>query len=69
MSEFTLQQYTNDEVNRIMLINKFTPGPWWFQWSVLGWGIGLAFHFKAIFFPHGKKYDNRVFNKPFMAKP
>jgi len=38
----------------LLLINNFTPGPWWFQWSVLGWGIGLAFHFKAIFFSHRK---------------
>ena len=42
----------------LLLINKFTPGPWWFQWSVLGWGIGLAFHFKATFFPHAKRFEN-----------
>jgi hypothetical protein len=41
----------------LLLINNFTPGPWWFQWSVLGWGIGLAFHFKAIFFPHANKFE------------
>ena len=40
----------------LLIINIFTPGPWWFQWSVLGWGIGLAFHFKATFFPHGKEF-------------
>ena len=40
----------------LLLINNFTPGPWWFQWSVLGWGIGLACHFKAVFFPHVKKF-------------
>lgn len=39
----------------LLLINNFTPGPWWFQWSVLGWGIGLAFHFKAVFFPGDKR--------------
>jgi hypothetical protein len=43
----------------LLLINNFTPGPWWFQWSVLGWGIGLAFHCKAIFFPNGKKFEKR----------
>lgn len=43
----------------LLLINNFTSGPWWFQWSVLGWGIGLAFHFKAIFFPHIKKFQKR----------
>ena len=41
----------------LLLINQFTPGPWWFQWSVLGWGIGLAFHFKAIFLTHTKKFE------------
>jgi hypothetical protein len=44
----------------LLFINNFTPGPWWFQWSVLGWGIGLAFHFKAIFFTDGKKYKKRI---------
>ena len=39
----------------LLLINHSTPGPWWFQWSVLGWGIGLAFHFKAVYFPGGKR--------------
>ncbi|CAB1060541.1 hypothetical protein D1BOALGB6SA_5307 [Olavius sp. associated proteobacterium Delta 1] len=39
----------------LLLINNFTPGPWWFQWSILGWGIGLAFHFKAVYFPGGKR--------------
>ena len=43
----------------LFIINNFTPGPWWFQWSVLGWGIGLAFHFKAIFFPHPKIFEKR----------
>ena len=39
----------------LLLINNFTPGPWWFQWSVLGWGIGLAFHFKAVYFTSAKR--------------
>ena len=43
----------------LLLINNFTPGPWWFQWSVLGWGIGLAFHCKAIFLPQTKKFAKR----------
>jgi hypothetical protein len=47
----------------LLLINKFTPGPWWFQWSVLGWGIGLAFHYKAIFFPHGKRFEMQTRSK------
>jgi len=44
----------------LLLINNFTPGPWWFQWPVLGWGIGLAFHFKAIFFNRGKIYKKGI---------
>ena len=44
----------------LLIINKFTPGPWWFQWSVLGWGIGLAFHFKAIYFPLIEKNKIRM---------
>ena len=43
----------------LLLINNFTPGPWWFQWSVLGWGIGLAFHFKAIYFPQAKRFAKK----------
>ena len=35
----------------LLIINKMTPGPWWFQWPALGWGIGLAFNFKAAYFP------------------
>jgi hypothetical protein len=32
------------------LINLFTaPGSWWFFWPVLGWGIGVAFHFVGTF--------------------
>jgi len=44
----------------LLLINDFTPGPWWFKWSVVGWGIGVAFHFKAIFFSRGKMHKKRI---------
>jgi hypothetical protein len=27
---------------------------------VLGWGIGLAFHFKAIYFPGRTPHDRRM---------
>ena len=48
-------------VNSVLLIiNKFTPGPWWFQWSVFGWGIGLAFHFKSIYFPLKKELSRSI---------
>ena len=42
----------------LLLTNKLTPGPWWFHWSVLGWGIGLAFHFKAVYLP-GRQWRDR----------
>jgi hypothetical protein len=38
-------------IGALLLINITTPGPWWFQWPALGWGIGLAFNFKAAYFP------------------
>ncbi|MFC1863451.1 2TM domain-containing protein [Thermodesulfobacteriota bacterium] len=42
----------------LILINIFTPGPWWFQWPVLGWGIGLALHFRAAYFPAEVELDS-----------
>ena len=48
----------------LVMINCFVPGPFWFQWSVLGWGIGLACHFKALLFTQGKKYDKGVNLRP-----
>ena len=44
----------------LLVINNFTPGPWWFQWSVLGWGIGLAFHYKAVYYPGRRRFDRRL---------
>ena len=45
---FKYHLYSYLAVNALLLvINLITPGPWWFQWSVLGWGIGLMFHYKA----------------------
>jgi len=44
----------------LLLINNFTAGPWWFQWPMLGWGIGLAFHFKGIYFPEHKSFDPQM---------
>ena len=44
----------------LLLTNRLIPGPWWFHWSVLGWGIGLAFHFKAVYFHGPKGFDRRI---------
>jgi len=45
-------------ISALILINIFTPGPWWFQWPVLGWGIGLAFHYRAAYFPSGEELES-----------
>ena len=39
----------------LLLINLLTPGPWWFQWPAIGWGIGLAFNYRGAYFPAGTK--------------
>ena len=44
----------------LLLTNRLTPGPWWFHWSVLGWGIGLAFHYKAVYFPGRRRFDRSI---------
>jgi len=50
-------------IGMLALINALTPGAWWFQWPALGWGIGLAFHLKAIFFYNDKKFDKGIKTK------
>ena len=49
-------------IGALLIINVLTPGPWWFQWPALGWGIGLAFNFRAAYFPAKKDMasDNRI---------
>ena len=42
-------------IGALLIINLMTSGPWWFQWPALGWGIGLAFNFKAAYFPIQKE--------------
>jgi hypothetical protein len=37
-------------ISFLFLINAMTPGSWWFQWTMLGWGIGLAFHCRSALF-------------------
>ena len=44
----------------LILTNKLTPGPWWSHWSIQGWGIGLAFHFKAVYFPACRRYGRAL---------
>ena len=50
-------------IGALFLMNVITPGPWWFQWPALGWGIGLAFQFKAMFFAGEKGSDKQIKKK------
>ena len=45
----------------LILTNQLTPGPWWSHWSILGWGVGLAFHFKAVYFPGRRPYGKSIY--------
>jgi hypothetical protein len=39
----------------LFLIDLFTsPGGWWFYWPLLGWGIGVFFHFIGVFVTGGR---------------
>jgi hypothetical protein len=46
-------------VNAILIaINAFSPGGWWVQWPLIGWGIGLIGHGLAVFRPLGRVRKN-----------
>jgi hypothetical protein len=35
----------------LILINVLTgDGDWWFYWPLMGWGLGLVFHFRHAYF-------------------
>jgi len=51
----------------LFLINMFSGGGWWFQWALIGWGIGIAFHFKSTFLENGMS-SIPTFSKP-VIKP
>lgn len=40
----------------LFLMNLFT-GPMWVQWPLIGWGIGLAIHGQAAFFPNDTRIE------------
>ena len=44
----------------LFFINAITGGAWWFQWALLGWGIGVAFHFKGAYFPTEDEIEKGV---------
>ena len=33
----------------LLVVNLATGDPWWVQWVLLGWGIGIAAHALAVF--------------------
>ena len=33
----------------LFVVNAMTPGPWWVQWVLFGWGVGIAAHAVAVF--------------------
>jgi hypothetical protein len=47
----------------LLLVNALVPGPWWFQWSVIGWGIGLVFHYQRVYFPTSRQIRKAIKNR------
>jgi hypothetical protein len=47
----------------LLLVNALVPGPWWFQWSVIGWGIGLVFHYQRVYFPTHRQVRHAFRNR------
>ena len=46
----------------LLIINLATGSPWWVQWPLLGWGIGILGHAVAVFTPlqvFGKEWEDR----------
>ena len=39
----------------LLVLDIMTRGPFWFQWPALGWGIGIAFHFRSAYFPSAEE--------------
>ena len=44
-------------VTFFLVLNLITRGPFWFQWPMIGWGLGVAFHFRSAFFPTDEEVD------------
>lgn len=52
-------------VNIMLLgINLLTsPGYLWFMWPVMGWGIGIVFHFLAVYVLRGHSLKDRMLER------
>jgi hypothetical protein len=44
----------------IFILNLLTRGPFWFQWPLLGWGLGVAFHYHSAYFPSEEDLDREA---------
>jgi hypothetical protein len=33
----------------LFAVNSLSPGPWWVQWPLIGWGIGVTLHALTVF--------------------
>jgi hypothetical protein len=50
----------------LFFINRHTVGPegyQWFVWPLLGWGIGLFFHFMGVFAFSGSIRERMIHNE------
>jgi hypothetical protein len=36
-------------ISGLLVINILTNGPWWVQWPLIGWGLGLAGHAYLVY--------------------
>ena len=41
----------NTAIFAINWVTTSGEGPWWFYWSLIGWGIGMAIHVMTVIFP------------------
>jgi hypothetical protein len=44
----------------LVLIDLLTYGGWWFQWPLLCWGIGLAFHYRETYYPGEEQIEKGI---------
>lgn len=58
-------------ISGLGVINLATGAPWWFQWPLLGWAIGVLGHAMAVFSPvrmFGRDSEEKKI-KQLMEKP
>jgi hypothetical protein len=63
-SRFKARLWTFVTLNGVVFIlNAVTPGPWWFQWVLLGTGISLAIGFRKTYFPTEHQVERAMFRR------